>query len=125
MVDRSADVSAICRSHDDCRGEIVIRPPSHRGKLVAELHVRGPDVIEELNFDDRLESANCETNCASDDVRFSKRRVVYARAPEFLLQSPRDLEYAALALHLAHVLFARHISHIFTEHQDLLITSHL
>ena len=62
---------------------------------------------------------------AADDVRLGQRRVVHARAAELLLQSPRHLEDAALALDLAEVLFARHVGDVLAEHEDLRVAPHL
>src|SRR5205085_548154 len=39
-------------------------------ELFAELHVRGPDIIEELNLDHGLESAHGKSNRASNDICF-------------------------------------------------------
>ena len=58
-------------------------------------------------------------------VRFGERRVVDARAAELLLQAPRDLEDAALALDLAEVLLARDVGDVLAEDEDLLIAPHL
>ena len=106
VINRAANITAIRGANDDRRREVVVRSPAHRRELVANLHVRGPDVIEELNFDDRLEPANGQSDRAANDVRLGERRVVNALASEFLLKSPGDLEYAALALDLVEILLA-------------------
>jgi len=45
-------------------------------------------------------------------------------APELLLQPPRDLEHATLALHVAKVFFARYVGHVLAEQKDALVPAH-
>ena len=106
VIDRAANVSAISRPDDDRRREIVVGAPAHSRELVAKLHVGGPDVIEELDLDYRLESTNGKTNRAPNDVGFSKWRIVHPRPAELFLQPPRDLEHATFALDLPQIFFA-------------------
>src|SRR5439155_22755875 len=73
MVDRTADITTVRHAHDDRRAVRAVRSPAHRRLLIAQLHVRRPDVIEVLNLDDWLEAAQCESDRASNDVRFGKR----------------------------------------------------
>src|SRR5687768_3153825 len=101
MVDRAADVATVRRPDHDGRTEVAVGAPAHRRQLVAQLHVRRPDVVEELDLDDRLEAAQRETDRAADDVGFGEWRVVDALVAELLLQPPGDFEDATLALHLA------------------------
>src|SRR5690349_5639892 len=58
-------------------------------------------------------------------VDSSSRSCMYARSAELLLQTPRDFEDAALALHFVRVLLARQIGDIFAEHENALIAPHL
>ena len=62
---------------------------------------------------------------AANDVGLSKRRVVHAVAAELPLQPPRHLEHTALALHLAEVLLAGDVGHVFAEHEDARVAAHL
>ena len=125
VINRAPDVTAVGRSHDHRRREIVVGPPAHRRKLVAQLHVRGPNVVEKLNLNYGLESAHGQSDRAAHDVRFRERRVVNARTAEFLLESPGDREDPALAFDLFEVLLSRDISYILAEDENLLVASHL
>ena len=125
VIDRAANVSAISRPDDDRRREIVVGAPAHSRELVTKLHVGGPDVIEELDLDYRLESTNGKTNRAPNDVGFSKWRIVHPRPAKLFLQAPGDFEHATLALHLAQIFFARDIRDILTEDENLLVAAHL
>ena len=54
VIDRATDVAAVCGSQHD-RGTVrPVGPPAHGRQLVADLHVRRPDVVEELHLDHRL-----------------------------------------------------------------------
>ena len=68
-------------------------------ELVADLHHRRPDVVEELNLDHRLELARRHPDGAADDAGFGERRVEDAVVAERALQTVRELEDAALAGH--------------------------
>src|SRR3954470_12940391 len=125
MINRATDISTVGGANDDRRRKIVVRPPAHCRELVAQLHVSGPDVVEELNLDDRLESTGRESNGASNDVRFGERRVVDATAAELLLEPPRHLEHATLSLDLAEVFLARYVGNVLSEDEDLLVAPHL
>ncbi len=62
-------VAADRHAYDRGAGERVVRPiPQHR-HLVAELHHRRPDVVEELDLDDRLQAARRHADGTPDDVR--------------------------------------------------------
>src|SRR6185503_8208240 len=104
-----AQVPAIRHTHHDRATEGVVRAPAHRGELIAELVVRRPDVVEELDLHDRLQPARCEADRATHDARFSKGRVVHAIAPELPLQSPGDFEDAAFSLHFWKVLLTARV----------------
>jgi len=80
-------------------GEGVVRAIAQHRHLVAQLHHRRPDVVEELDLDDRLDAACRHADTAPDDARFGERRVVDAFAAELALQAVRHLEYAALSGH--------------------------
>ncbi len=119
------EVAAIGDAHDDRRTVGIVRPPPHQRELIAQLHVRRPDVVEELDFHDRLHPARRESDRTPDDVGLGERRVVDPRAAELLLQSPGDLEDAALPLHLADVPFARDVGDVFAEDENAWIAHHL
>src|SRR5438067_1929432 len=85
----------------------------------------GPDIVEELYLDDRLQAARRHANGAPDDVRFGERRVEDARAAETTLQIRRHLEDAAFALDLFEILLARAIRHVLAEDDDARITRQL
>ena len=87
----------------------------------------GPDVVEELDFDDRLHAADGHADGAADDVGFGERRVEDAVGAELLLQAGGELEDAALAfdLALAQLLIAAGVGHIFAEDDDARVAAHL
>src|ERR1039458_4673415 len=61
MVDGAAgQVSADRDANHDGAGESVVRAPADDAELVANLHHRGPDVVEELNLDDWLQTRSEE-----------------------------------------------------------------
>jgi hypothetical protein len=76
---------------------MVVRPVAHHRHLVAQLHVAWPDVIEELNFDDRLDAAQRHADGAADDVCLGRGRIEDAIASVQFLKAVRHLEDAALA----------------------------
>src|SRR5436305_986257 len=83
VIDRPAfQVSAVGHSHDRGTAEGVVRAPAQRRQLVAELMIRGPDVVEELDLHDGLQAAGREPDGPAHDVRLGERRVVHAVAPE-------------------------------------------
>ncbi len=82
VIDRSAgEIPANRNAHDDGRLESASGAPAQRGEFVAELHHGRPDVVEELNFGDRLQPANGHADRATDDGRFGERRIENARLP--------------------------------------------
>src|SRR5207247_10025546 len=84
-------------AHDHRSREIVAGAvPQHR-HLVAYLHHGGPDVVEELDFDDRFEPPHRHADCAPDDARLRQRRVENTRVAVQPLQTVSQLEHAALA----------------------------
>src|SRR2546429_6591 len=86
VIDRPAfQVSAVGHSNDRGTAEGVVRAPAQRRQLVAELMIRGPDVIEELDLHDGLQAAGREPDGPAHDVRLGERRVVHAVAPELAL----------------------------------------
>src|SRR5205814_7861386 len=98
MVDGTAlEISAIGDAHDGGGAERVVGTPAQRGELVAKLVIGGPDVVEELDLDDRLQPTGGEADRPTHDVGLGQGRVVDAPAAELPLQPPGDLENAALA----------------------------
>ena len=118
-------VAAVRHSHDGRGAERVARAPPQRGELVAELVVGGPDIVEELDLDDRFEPAGREPDRPAHDVGFGEWRVVDALAPELALQAPGDLEDPALPLHFLEVLLAAGVGHVFAEDDDARLARHL
>ena len=97
----------------------------HGGQLVAQLIESGPDVVEELNLDHRLETPRGHPDRPADDVGLRERRVVDAVAPEAFLQAPGHHEDAALSLHLAGRLLPGDIGDVLAEDHDARIALHL
>src|SRR3989442_6025953 len=119
MIDGPAlQVAAESDARHDGTAERVARAPAQRGQLVAELVVGGPDVVEELDFDDGLQAPRGEPDRPTHDVGFRERRVVHPVAPELALQPPGDLEHAALPLHLAEALLAARVGPLLAADDD-------
>src|SRR5207344_2797513 len=110
--------------HDGAR-ECVVRPvPQHR-QLVADLHHRGPDVVEELNLDDGLEAARGHAGGAADDVGLGERRVEDPVAAERPLEAVRDLEYAALARDRRQRVRSTAVGYVLAKDDDPRVAGHL
>ena len=121
----AAQIAADGGANDDRARERVVRSiPDHR-QLVANLHHRRPDVVEELDLDDRLQSARGHADGAADDVRLRERRVEHAIAAEGALQPVRDLEDAALARDRCERVGAAAIGDVLAEDDDARIARHL
>src|SRR5215472_2062142 len=120
----AGEVSA--NRHAQNRGalEIAIRTPAHHAKFIANLHHRGPDVVEELDFRHRLQTAGGHADGAPHDARFGQRRIEHAVGAVLALQSSGGLEYAALPFHVLEVFFAAGVGHVFAEHGDALVAAH-
>ena len=87
--------------------------------------VSGPDVIKELNLDDRLQAPRGQPDGAAHDVRLGEGRVVDPIAPELPLQAPRDLEHPALPLHLLEILLPARVGHVLAVHENAWVPRHL
>ena len=121
----AAQVAADRHADDHRTRELVARAiPQHR-HLVAELHHRRPDVVEELDLDDRLQLARRHADAAADDRRFGERRVEDAIVAVQALQPVRDLEDAAFAGDDVQNLRAAGVGDVFAEHDDARIARHL
>ena len=126
VVERAAaQVAADGRADHQRARERVVRPVPQHGQLVADLHHRRPDVVEELDLDHRLQPADGHAHRPADDVGLGQRRVEHALAPEGALQPQGGLEHAALALHLGQRLGAAAVGHVFAEHEDARVAGHL
>src|SRR5258705_4688858 len=66
------ETPAVRHAHHDRRAECVGGPPAYGRELVAELMIGGPDVIEKLDLDDRLEAPGCEPDGSANDVGFGQ-----------------------------------------------------
>src|SRR5438445_3504854 len=126
VVDRAAlQVPAVRDAHDRGTRELVVGAPAQRGQLVADLVIRGPDIVEELGLDHGFQAPRGEADRPAHDVGFRQGRVVDALAPELTLQAPGDLEDPALALDLLEELLAAAVRHVLPESEDARIAGHL
>src|SRR5208282_145311 len=126
MIDGAAGEIAANRNAQDSRTlEDTVRAPAHDAQLVADLHHRGPDVVEELNFRDGLKSARGHADCPADDACFRERRVEDAIVSVLALQAGGGLEDAALPFHLFEGLFAAGVGDVFAENGYAVVASHL
>ena len=88
MIDGSAgQISAYGNAHDQGATEVAIGAPADERKFIAHLVHRGPDVVEELDFYNGLETSDGHADGTSDDVGFSERGVPDTIAAELLLQA--------------------------------------
>ena len=73
VINRAAgQVSADRDANHAGRRERIVRPPAHHRQLVAQLHHRRPDVVEELDLDHRLQPAHGHADRAPDDAGLGK-----------------------------------------------------
>src|SRR6202011_3385698 len=95
----------------------VVRAPSDQGQFAAQLHHGGPDIVEELDFDYRLQSAGSHAGGATDDVGLGDGRVEYAVGTELHLQPGGQFEHATLAFDqfLLEVVLPAAVGHVFPE----------
>ncbi len=105
-------------------GEGVVRAIAQHRHLVAHLHHRRPDVVEELDLDDRLDPAGRHADGAPDDVRLGERRVEHADAAERALQAVRHLEDAAFARDRLQRALARAVRNVLAEDDDPRVPRH-
>src|SRR5205814_9140223 len=115
VVDGAAgQVSANGDANHHRRRKAIIGAPAHEGKLIAELHHGGPDVVEELNFDDRLGAANRSSDSGPHNGGFRQRRIENAVGTELQLQAGSQLENAPLAFDefLLEILFPAAVGHV-------------
>src|ERR1700687_4899845 len=100
MINRAAGEVASDRNANHHRaGESVVGAPADHAELVANLHHRRPDVVEELNLDDRLQAAGGHAGGAPHNGGLRERRIEYAVIAELTLQAEGELEDSAFAFH--------------------------
>src|SRR6185295_6943738 len=84
-----------------------------------------PDVIKELNLNNRLQAPRSHTYCSTDNVCFSEWRVKYPFTAELSLQVCSDFEDATLAFNGFQVFLTRAIGHVFAKYDNARIAFHL
>ncbi len=104
---------------------MVAAPIAQHRHLIAQLHHRGPDVVEELDLDDRLQPANRHADRPADDVGFRNRRVEHPVVAKRALETVGDLEDAALARHELQCLAAAGVGDVLAEDHDARVARHL
>ena len=120
----AAQVAADRHAHDHRARPVVARSIAQHRHLVLELHHRRPDVVEELDLDDRLQPARRHADGAADDVGFGERRVEHAIGAVGLLQAVRHLEHAALAGHVRQRRRLARVRDVLAEHDDARVPRH-
>src|ERR1700686_4128164 len=100
MINRAASkVAADGNANHHRAGESIVGAPAYYAELVANLHHRGPNVIEELNLDNGLQSAGGHAGGASHNGGLGEWRIEYAVVAELALQAEGELEDSAFAFH--------------------------
>src|SRR5260370_33347737 len=75
VIDRAAgEVTADGYAQDDGAFEFAVGAPAHDAEFIADLHHRGPDVVEELNFGDGLHASGGHAVCPADNTGFRDGR---------------------------------------------------
>ncbi len=118
------EIAADRHAHDHRTRIVVARAIAQHRHLVADLHHRGPDVIEELDLDNRLQPADGHADGAADDRGFGDRRVEHAIVAELPLQPMRHLEDTALAIHRLQRVVAAGIGDVFAKYDDAGVARH-
>ena len=104
--------------------EVSRRAPALRGHFIAQLHHGRPDVVEELNFRNRLQPSNGHADGAPHDRSFGDRRIEHAARAVLALQARSGLEDAALPFHVGQIFDAAAVRDIFSEDYDALVAGH-
>ena len=107
--------------------ESIVGTPANQRKLVAQLHHRRPDVVEELNLNHRLQPARRHSGRSTHDRCLGKRRIEHPVGPKIALQAKGQFEHAAFAFDhlLLQILLAATIGHVLPEDHDALVSLHL
>src|SRR5262249_4164978 len=120
----ASKISADGHAQDRRALEVSVRTPTHHAKLIPNLHHRRPDVVKELDFRHRLQSARGHANRAAHDAGFGQRGIENAVSAVFALQSGGGLENAALPFYIFEIFFAAGIGDVLAEDSDALIKAH-
>src|ERR1700680_874429 len=97
-------ITADCRANHCRRLEMAARAPAGHNHFVPNLHHRGPDVIEELHYSDRLHDAHSHANRAAGKGGLRQRRIKDAIRSETPLQPGGRFEDTSFALDLLQIL---------------------
>ncbi len=125
VIDRAAgQISANGHANHGGRLEISAGAPARGGKFVAELHHGRPDIVEELNLRDGLQSSRGHADGPADDVGFRQRRIKNALSAIFFLQPGGGFEYAALPFDLLQIFFAADVRHVLAKNENAFIAGH-
>src|SRR5579859_1151657 len=125
VIDRAAgQVAADRYAQNGRRLKGTVRTPTHDAQLVANLHHRGPDVVEELNFGDGLEPPRGHADGTADYGGLRQGRVENTVVAVLALQAGGGFENAALALDLLQIDFAAGVGDVLAENGNALIPGH-
>ena len=125
VVHGAAGQVAAGRDPQNERGAVVaVRPPAEAGEFAADLHVAGPDVVQELDFGDRTQAAHRHPDSQSHDGGLGKGAVEDALRSELALEAGAHLEDAALALDLPEVHLAARVRDVLSEDDDAGVAGH-
>src|SRR5579864_935559 len=80
-------------------GESIVGAPADYAEFVANLHHRGPDVVEKLNFDHGLQATGGHSSGTSHDGRFGEGSIEDAVVAKFALQAEGEFEHSAFAFY--------------------------
>ena len=112
-------------AQDERSAVVAVRAPAQTGEFAPDLHVGGPDVIQELDFGDRTQAAHRHAEAEPHDGGLGEGAVEDPLRSELALESIAHLEDAALALDLPQVRLAARVRHVLSEHDDPGVAGHL
>src|SRR4029077_9144966 len=92
----SGEISTNRNADDDWTFEGSVRTPAKHAEFIPQLHHRRPDVVEELNFRDGLQSTRGHADRPADNAGLCERRIKDAIVAKLTLQSGGGLKNAAL-----------------------------
>src|ERR1700683_5434335 len=117
----TGEVAADSHANYDWAFECAGRSPPDRGEFVTELHHRGPNVVEELDFGDGLKAAQRHSYRPPDAGNLSQRCIEDAIRTKTPLKACCRLEDAAFTLYFREAVLAAYIRYVLAEYENPLV----